>query len=94
VATVCSAPPLGRARWTPELLLALLVALTEHEEVSRETVRRRLSERKLTPWLQAMWCIPEISGEFAARMEQVLDLYAEAPDPRRPLICFDESHPS
>jgi hypothetical protein len=23
-------------------------------------------------------------------MEDVLDLYAEAPDPRRPLVCFDE----
>ena len=24
-------------------------------------------------------------------MENVLDLYAEAPDPKRPLVCFDES---
>jgi hypothetical protein len=24
-------------------------------------------------------------------MEDVLDLYAEAPDPRRPVVCFDES---
>jgi len=24
-------------------------------------------------------------------MEDVLDLYAEAPDPNRPVICFDES---
>jgi hypothetical protein len=28
-----------------------------------------------------------------ARMEDVLDLYAEAPDPRRPVVCFDESPP-
>jgi hypothetical protein len=26
-----------------------------------------------------------------ARMEDVLDLYAEAPDPKRPVVCFDES---
>jgi hypothetical protein len=24
-------------------------------------------------------------------MEDVLDLYAEQPDPKRPVICFDES---
>ena len=38
-----------------------------------------------------MWCIPEINGEYVARMEHVLDLYAEVPDPLRPLVCFDES---
>ena len=26
-----------------------------------------------------------------ARMEDVLDLYGEAPDPKRPVVCFDES---
>ena len=24
-------------------------------------------------------------------MEDVLDLYSEAPDPRRPVVCFDET---
>ena len=38
-----------------------------------------------------MWCIPQVDGEFVARMEDVLDLYAEAPDPKRPVVCFDES---
>ncbi len=38
-----------------------------------------------------MWCIPRIDGEYVARMEDVLDLYAEAPDPKRPVVCFDES---
>jgi hypothetical protein len=38
-----------------------------------------------------MWCIPKIDGDYVARMEDVLDLYAEAPDPQRPVICFDES---
>jgi hypothetical protein len=31
------------------------------------------------------------SGAYVARMEDVLDLYAEAPDPDRPVVCFDES---
>ena len=38
-----------------------------------------------------MWCIPEVDGTYVARMEDVLDLYAETPDPKRPVVCFDES---
>lgn len=38
-----------------------------------------------------MWCIPQVDGEYVARMEDVLDLYAEDPDPKRPVVCFDES---
>ena len=91
VATACSNPPAGRARWTLELLAGAMVALTEHEDLSRETVRRRLAENHLKPWRKDMWCIPQIDGTYVARMEDVLDLYAEAPDPKRPVVCFDES---
>ena len=38
-----------------------------------------------------MCCIPQVDVEYVARMEDVLDLYAEAPDPNRPVVCFDES---
>ncbi len=31
-----------------------------------------------------------MGAAFVAPMEDVLDLYAEAPDPERPLVCFDE----
>lgn len=31
-----------------------------------------------------------MGAAFVAPMEDVLDLYAEAPDPLRPLVCFDE----
>ena len=91
VATACSKPPAGRARWTLELLAGEIVRLTEHEGVSRETVRRRLAENDLKPWRKDMWCIPQVDGEYVARMEDVLDLYAEEPDPTRPVVCFDES---
>jgi hypothetical protein len=37
-----------------------------------------------------MWCIPKASAEFVACMEDVLDLYEQAYDPKRPLVCFDE----
>jgi transposase len=91
VATACSSPPKGRARWTLELLAGELVRLTEHDNISRETVRRRLAENDLKPWRKDMWCIPQVDGEYVARMEDVLDLYAEAPDPKHPVVCFDES---
>jgi transposase len=91
VATACSNPPAGRARWTLELLAGQLVRLTEHASISRETVRRRLAENELKPWRKDMWCVPQIDAEYVARMEDVLDLYAEEPDPKRPVVCFDES---
>jgi len=91
VATACSKPPMGRARWTLELLADELVKLTEHPGLSRETVRRRLQEKDLKPWRKDMWCIAKVDGDYVARMEDVLDLYAEPPDPARPVICFDES---
>ena len=68
-----------------------LVRLTEHGSLSRETVRRRLAENHLKPWRKDMWCIPQVDGEYVARMEDVLDLYAEPPDSKRPVVCFDES---
>jgi len=91
IATACSSPPEGRARWTLELLAGEMVRRTEHAELSRETVRRRLKENQLKPWQQDMWCIPQVDGTYVARMEDVLDLYAEEPDPKRPVVCFDES---
>src|SRR5476651_2419025 len=90
VATACASPPTGRARWTLELLAGAMVKLTEHKSLSHETVRRRLAENDLKPWRKDMWCIPKVDGEYVARMEDVLDLYAEAPDPSQPVICFDE----
>ncbi len=90
-ATACSSPPAGRARWTLELLAGEMVRLTDHDSLSRETVRRRLAENALKPWRQKMWCIPQVNGTYVARMEDVLDLYAEPPDPKRPVVCFDES---
>jgi transposase len=91
VATACSRPPEGRARWTIELLAGEMVRLTEHESLSRETVRRRLAENELKPWREKMWCVPKVDGEYVARMEDVLDLYAEPPDPKYPVVCLDES---
>lgn len=91
VATACAKPPAGRARGTLERLAGEMVRLTSHDRLSRETVRRRLAENDLKPWRKRMWCIPKVDAEYVARMEEVLDLYNAEPDPKRPVVCFDES---
>jgi len=40
----------------------------------------------MRPWVSP----PRHNAGFAALMEDVLAVYARPPDPRRPLICFDE----
>lgn len=91
VALACTKPPRGRRRWTLQLLAHGLVALTDVKDLSYQTVRRRLAEKDLKPWQKKMWCLPKVDAAFVAQMEDILDLYAEPPDPRRPVVCFDES---
>src|SRR5882762_904692 len=91
VATACSNPPEGRARWTLDLLAGAMARLTEHDSISGDSVRRRLAEYEIKPWRKYISCIPQVDAEYVARMEDVLDLYAEAPDPKLPVVCFDES---
>jgi DDE superfamily endonuclease len=45
----------------------------------------------LKPWLKHQWCLPAVSGVFVAAMEDVLSVYAEPYDPKRPKVCFDET---
>jgi len=37
-----------------------------------------------------MWCIQTIDSEFRKRMYDILDLYEEDYDPKRPIVCLDE----
>jgi hypothetical protein len=91
IATACSTPPTGRARWTLALLADAVVALTPHAQISRHTIGRRLAENDLKPWQQKMWCVPKIDAEYVARMEDVLDLYTRPPAPGTAVLCVDES---
>src|SRR3546814_7535028 len=43
VATACSSPPAGRARWTIELLAGEMVRLTDHDALSRDRKSTRLN---------------------------------------------------
>lgn len=39
-----------------------------------------------------MWCIPEKhSAEFVYHMEDVLEVYHRPHDPKRPVVCVDET---
>ena len=48
-------------------------------------------KNEVKPWLKEQWCIPEVNAEYVLRMEDLLDLYNEPYDPKRPVVCFDES---
>lgn len=40
--------------------------------------------------MKKQWCIGHITGEYLARMEDVLYLYNLPLDEKRPVVCFDE----
>jgi hypothetical protein len=40
--------------------------------------------------LKKQWCIGQITGEYLARMEDVLSLYQLPSNEKRPVICLDE----
>lgn len=49
IATACSTPPEGRARWSVRLLAGEVVRLGIVEEISRETIRRTLKKTISSP---------------------------------------------
>lgn len=91
VALTCSSPPEGYARWSLRLLVDRVVQLKIIDSISHETIRQVLDDNELKPWRRQEWCIPAANAEFVYRMEDVLDVYKRPMDPKRPLVCFDES---
>ena len=91
VAIACSSPPEGHINWT----LHLLAGQGGGDGAGREHLpgdgAPDTQKNELKPWKKKEWCIPKLSGEFVARMEDVLDLYHEEYDWERPVVCFDES---
>ena len=71
--------------------LGVLMRALHGQGTPREAAEARAADADLKPWRRKMWCIPQVDADYVARMEDVLDLYAEAPDPQRPVVCFDES---
>jgi transposase len=92
IALVCSSPPEGYARWSLRLLADRVVQLNIIDEISHETIRQVLDDNELKPWRKQEWCIPpQANAEFVYHMEDILDVYRRPADPKRPLVCFDES---
>ncbi len=91
IALVCSAPPVGAARWTLRLLASTLVELGYVESVSHETVRQVLLANELKPWIKKQWCIPtQADAEFVYHMEEILEVYTRPYSSARPQVCMDE----
>lgn len=91
IATMCTERPEGQERWTLRAIASRSVELEIVESVSHETIRTVLKKNKLKPWLSKQWCIgPTGDGNYVYHMEDVLDVYVQPYDPKRPQICFDE----
>lgn len=81
VALACSDAPVGRAKWTMQLLADELVVLTEVDDLSAETVRRRLAEKELKPWQRKMWFAPvTYSDTLLTHVDETLHPQIHAPD--------------
>ena len=91
IALACSPAPQGHDHWTLRLLAGKTVELGSGGVFVPRDGAATLEKNALKPWQKQQWCIPKVSSDFVAHMEDVLDLYAEPYDPQRPVVCFDES---
>ena len=91
IAMACHNPPEGYCRWTLRLLSERKVQMNYIDKISHTTVGKILKENSLKPHLVEEWCIPkEQSADFAACMEDVLEVYSRPYDERFPVVCMDE----
>lgn len=89
-ALACSTAPIGHAR-------SLAPAVGGQRRRTR-LLRKHLAQHgsrgaeknRLQPHRKRSWCIGAITGEYLARMEDVLHLYNLPLDEVRPIVCFDE----
>jgi len=92
IALTCSSPPEGHGRWSLRMLADKVMELEIADQVSHETIRQVLKDNELKPWLREEWCIPpQANAQFVYHMEDVLDVYTQPADPKRPLVGLDES---
>jgi len=92
IALACSEPPEGASRWTMVLLSEKVVEKGIVDNVSPSTIQRMLKKNELKPWKVDQWCIPKASGDFVAKMENILEIYKRPYDEKIPVICFDETN--
>src|SRR5438552_18249715 len=58
----------------------------QSRDSSQNTQKNGMTKRKIEYWVIP----PEQDAEFVACMEEVLESYAEAYDPKDPVLCMDE----
>ena len=91
IAVLCTEHSQGQERWTLRALNKRIIELEIVEQVSRETIRTVLKKNKLKPWLDKYWCIgPSHDGNYVFNLEDVLDVYVQPYNEKRPLVCVDE----
>ena len=83
----CSDPP--SACWTLRLLAEKMVELKHFSSISHECIRQVL--KKTNCPLARAALVYSRSCLALTNMEDVLDLYARPEDPRRPVVCVDET---
>lgn len=91
IALACHNPPEGYCKRTLRLLADTMVQMKYIDSISHTSVRAVLKKNCLKPHLVEEWCIPkEQSADFAACMEDVLEVYSRPYDERYPVVCMDE----
>jgi hypothetical protein len=88
-ALACSEAPDRPASWTLRLLADRAIELGIVATISHRD-QEDTEKNDLKPHLKKQWCIGRITGEYLARMEEVLRLYNLPYDEKRPVVCFDE----
>lgn len=97
IATRLEPPPLPHRLWTLQLIEDYVVELnllqTRHYEIEVKTHQgqSKVESGHLVSVLIEWWATPrKADAEFVMSMESVLDAYADADDPHRPVICMAE----
>ncbi len=95
VKIACERPDkLGRSlsQWDCRELAEQLVRDGVVASISPDTVRRVLENHQLKPWRHHMWLSPTVprDADFAARVQNICDLYTRTLAPHEMVLCVDE----
>ena len=92
IALACSPPPAGHDHWTLRLLAGQVVELRLALFPIPRGGAPASQKNALKPWQKKEWCIPKVSAEFVANMEDLSWISTPNPMiPQRPVVCFDET---
>ena len=90
IAMVCADPPPGRARWTVRRVAAEAVTGAGSRAWAEKPSASCCCAMTSSRGGKKMWCGPQLHDDDMALMEDVLATYERPPDPKQPVVCFDE----